>query len=62
LLATLLIREIGWLAVVHLPGVHEYVAWFWYAVEDLLPVALLLWARPRVSRQEGGWPPQRSVR
>jgi hypothetical protein len=50
LLGTLLIREIDWLLVVRFHGVHDYVAWFWYVVWDVVPIALLLWARPRVSK------------
>src|SRR5271157_3103041 len=37
LLATLLAREIAFLRLVDLPGIHEPVAWFWFVVWDLLP-------------------------
>jgi len=56
LVATLLVRTIVFLQLggEDLPGAHEYAAWFWFVVWDLLPIGLLLWAYPRAIDKRGG--------
>jgi len=55
LVASLLVRTILFLQLgaKDLPGAHEYVAWFWFVVWDLLPIGLLLWAHPRAIEKRG---------